>query len=253
VPTTTTSPTTTTTPPGYLLDDEFNGSAGSPPDPASWVNVEGTDLGVGSFSKAANATQDGAGSLDLKIDREAYHGRAFAGSSIGTYQYQTGWPPNPVKVSFPVPFKYEVRFKLPNVAGAWISPGWLQNVDRPTSQNIYELDAGETRTTFPTFFGANQHTWLNGSDQQAANGGGSGTDGRTNWHVMTLEATSTACRYYLDGTLVATYYGVSGRFGVQLQSEIADAGSWGAGGAQPDPSDPGPWDLLIDYVRVSAL
>jgi len=238
----------------YLFNDEFDGAASSAPDSSKWSNVDGMLLdSLMSYSKAANAFLNGSGQLVLRITREAWHGKAYAGASIGTYQYATGWPPSPILASWPVPFRYATRFLLPNVAAAWVGPGWNQNVDRTTSQNIYELDLGETRTTFPTVFGANQHTWLSGSDTAAANGSGTGTDGRTNWHTMTMDATSTGTTYYLDGTLIASYYGVSGTFGLQLQNEIADAGSWAAGGSQPDSGDPGPWDMLIDYVRVTAL
>jgi len=34
---------------------------------------------------------------------------------------------------------------------------------------------------------------------------------------------------------------------------LGELGSWGGGGKLPAASDPGPWNLLVDYVRVSRI
>jgi hypothetical protein len=246
-------PPTKPPPTTYLFNDEFNGTT---LDSTKWYNADNIQYGGMSYSKAANATLDGNGNLDLKITRENWNGKAYAGASVGTYLYQTGWPvpAQDIKASWKAPFSYETRFLLPDVLGAWISPGWNQNIDRPTSQVINEIDLGEIRSMNPTWFGANQHKWQNGAEVGVAeNGGGNGSDGRTNWHVMRVDALADSTKYYLDGTLVATHSAVSGVFGAQLHAEIADVGQWAAGGTQPDPNSPGPWHFLIDYVRVTAL
>jgi hypothetical protein len=233
----------------YLFADDFDGPAGTPPDATRWINLDGITYDKTSAAKAKNAFLDGQGNLVLRVTREPWYGRQFAGAIIGSYQYQTGWPPKPILASWPVPFRWESRVLLPTVAGAWSTGGWLQNVDR--SAGIAELDCGETRGTYPTIFCANQHLGSGGTDAKAENAHATMTAGA--WHVCAVEATEAETRYYLDGNLVATHSGVSGRFGVLLHNVIADLTSWGSGGKNPDPADAGPWDVKVDYVRVTAL
>lgn len=237
--------------PGLIFEDTFEGPAGSPPNPANWVNLDGIDWGPASKAKAANAYLDGAGHLVLRVVREPWLGKAFSGAVVASYQYQTGWPPQNIKHSWPVPFRYECRVLFPDVDSAWVGPGWLQNVDRPNTQSIYELDCGETISTNRLIVGANQHTWLSGKDVAGADGAMPCSDNRLNWHTVAVEARADSCRYFVDGVLGQTHYGVSGRFGVMLHNAIGDKGFWAF--TEPDPADPGPWEMLVDYVRVTAL
>lgn len=245
--------------PVYLFHDEFDGPAGSPPDPAKWVNLDGVYYDkAASRAKAANAFHDGHGNMILRVTRDPAAPGGFWGAILGSYRYQTGWPPSPVLASWPVPFRYEVKFLLPNVAGAWCGPGWLQNIDHTVAQGLWELDCGETRSTFPTLFGANQHHWTLDAtgkevDSLSESAHGVAADGRTAWHVMAVEATAVGTMYFLDGVAIASHHGVDGRFGVLLHNVIATLSSWGSGNAAPTATDPGPWDFKIDYVRVSAL
>lgn len=248
-PTPTPSPT-----PTYLFHDEFDGAAGTPPDTAKWVNLDGITYGGVSAAKASNAFHDGNGNMILRVTREPWQGRSFAGALIGTYQYQTGWPPKPVLASWPVPFRYEVRFRLPVVAGAWFGPGWNQNVDRAIG--YVELDVGESRGTFPTLYGCNMHTWnkdATGKWVDTPSWGQNATGEPGAWHALVCDARADGTTFALDGVPVGTGFGVSGRFGVLLHNVIADVASWGSGGMQPAATDPGPWDMAVDYVRVSAL
>jgi hypothetical protein len=160
--------------------------------------------------------------------------------------------PSGIKASLPVPFHIEMRTLMPNTAAAHSSL-WMMNVDRTTSQNNYELDTAEERTTLATTFGSHQHTWLNGSDQHPVDGQLTITSMRTNWHVYSADVYSDHVTTYCDGVRAATFYGVSGHFGIILSNGIAPAGTWGAAGGQPSSSDPGPWDMQVDYVHVSQL
>lgn len=68
------------------------------------------------------------------------------------------------------------------------------------------------------------------------------------------QPTDAATKAYVDGAPIGTgFYGVSGSFGLLLNNGIGNSGSWGADGGQPASTDPGPWDLLVDYVHVTAL
>lgn len=251
-------PTEPSTPPAptYIFADDFDGPAGTPPDPTKWINKDGIAVVHGSTAKAANTFLDGQGHLILRVTREPWYGRQTAGAVIGSYQYQTGWPPKPIIASWPVPFRYEARYKAPAIGGLWMCPGWNQNVDR--SNGYVEIDVAETRGSYPTIFGTNMHTWTKNADgsytdspKWAASPQATGI--ADEWHVMVCEARTDGVTFYLDGVKVGTGFGVTGRFGVLLQNVLADAGDWGAGGQQPAADDPGPWDYLIDYVRVTAL
>lgn len=256
---TTSTLTTTTSPPPspYLFDDEFDGAAGSPPDATKWNVQNGVYYGAMSCSKSVNAFLDGQGHLVLRATREpagwcSQDHAPFAGGSVGTYKYQTGWPPQGIKSSWPAGFRYEVRFKCSPVtgSGAWENAGWLQNVDRTSSQGLWELDTSEERTS-PTEIGMNQHKWVGSTDVSNEGGGAPTTDCRSDWHTVTVDTyPSGGTKYYLDGVYVTTHSSVGGSFGVQIHNEIADVS---AGIGQPAASDPGPWDMVVDYVRVTAL
>lgn len=245
------APVPTPTPGNLVFADEFDGPAGSPPDPNNWYNVDGLQAMQASYSKAENAYLDGNGHLVLRVKRDTYVGKAFSGGTICTYKYGWGWPPPAIKKSWSVPFRYEAMVKFPNVDNAWVGPGWNQNVDRPNTQDIFELDCGETNSKNRFGMGANQHTWLNSGQKQGADGWMVCTDNRTNWHTVAVEARTTGCTYMIDGVPLKTQYGVSGRFGAMLHNQIGDAGFWDF--TAPDPNDPGPWHMLVDYVRVYSL
>lgn len=237
------SPTPAPTPSPYLFEDTFVGPAGSPPDPTKWVNVDGTTFGgVVAPAKAENAFLDGNGNLVLRITREAWLGKQYAGAMIGTYKYGSGWPPATLLKSFPAPFRYEVRFLLPNAPGMWSGAGWLQNVDRTNTQAIHELDCGECRSA--TRYGTSQHLWIGSTDTLNETSSIAGPDGHAAFQTMAVEVRGTGNTYFLNGLQVTPHSGATGRFGVQLHNVL---------GGTTLPTDSGPWDMLIDYVRVSAL
>jgi hypothetical protein len=73
-----------------------------------------------------------------------------------------------------------------------------------------------------------------------------------NWHIYAANVYADRVEYQVDGASCGVSYGVSGEFGLLLNNAIGTPGSWGSGGSQPSASDPGPWDFLVDYIRVSA-
>lgn len=241
----------------YLFNDEFNGASNAQPDTSKWViHDEKCDAPANySCPKNANAFQDGNGNLVLRTRRESSNwltGGPYSGSWISTFRYGYGWPATGVKATTPVPFKVEMRALKPNTPGAWPSL-WAMNTDRSTSQNIYELDISEQRMTYPTSAGCHQHTWLNGSDIQAWDGAATVSNMAINWHLFSANVYTDRVEYYVDGISCGTSYGVNGNFGLILNNAIALPGSWGSGNGQPASSDPGPWDFLVDYVRVTKL
>ena len=246
-----------------LFVDEFNAAAGSPPDSASWnIHREWCDVYHYSCAKPSNVFHDGQGNMVVRTQREAccyLGGGPYSGGWIDTFGYGTGWPPSKIKRAWNVPYRIEMRALMPNTPGAWPA-AWNMNVDRPTSQNIYELDWAEQRMTHATRFECHQHTWLSGknittwdcpSDTTVSNMG-------TNWHVYGANVYTDRVEYSIDSRVVSTAYGVSGRHGVILSSGIGDPNHWSSAchqrkPCQPDPSDPGPWDMKVDYIRVTGV
>lgn len=247
------APTATT-----LFNDDFDGTSGSKPDSAKWIIHPDNCEQPNNYSclKGSNVFLDGSGNLVLRLRRETSNylsGGPYSGAWVNTFAYGTGWPPSSVKAAWPVPYRIEARIRYPNTPGAWSGP-WNMNVDRPTSQNISELDWGEERMSFPTTFDCHQHTWLSGKDVAPWDcGGRTVTHMGQNFHTIAAEVRSTGVTYSVDGVAVRTAPGVSGTHGLIINSAIGAPGTWGAGGGAPAASDPGPWDLLVDYVRVTSL
>jgi hypothetical protein len=230
------------TDPTLLFEDTFDGAAGAKPDPAKWYVIDGYSIN-GLKSAAANVFLDGQGHL---VVRTARSGSTYSAGFVGTFNY-TGWPPSGIKASFPVPFRVEASMLMPPTPGAWAAL-WPMSVDRST--NIYELDIAEERLTLPTSAGSHQHTWAAGKDTNPADASLAVSDMTKNWHTYRGDVYADRVETFVDGVQVGTFYGVSGVFGLLLNNGIGPVGSWGAAGGQPAASDPGPWDMLIDYVRV---
>ena len=253
-PTPTPTPAPTPSAP-MLFDDEFDGPQHGAPDASKWM---GRGDGCDDFSskacpRDANAYLSGDGNLVLRARREpdGYKGNRFSSAVLGTFAYGTGWPPAQVKAAWAVPYHIEVRALMPNSPGLW-SVAWPMNVDRTTSDPIWELDMAEERMGMPTTAGCHQHKWVRGADKQTWDGQLTVPDMSRNWHVYSADVTADRVEYRVDGALCGTGpSGVTGRFGLLLSNVVAAPGSWASGGGQPAAGDGGPWDMKVDYVRVT--
>ncbi|HEV3225182.1 MAG TPA: hypothetical protein VGZ52_00035 [Acidimicrobiales bacterium] len=239
-----------------LFEDDFNGPAGSGVDPSKWVLHDENCAEVATWSciRSSNVFQDGNGDLVLRTQREPGNylgGGPFSGAWIDTFNYGWGWPASTVKAAWAVPYHIEMRAKMPSTPGAWPA-AWNINVDRPTSLDIFELDWAEEQMSSPAYAGCHQHRWLNGGDTQAWDGGVSVSNMGTNFHLFSADVYADRTEYRVDGMLCGIGPATSGRHGLLLDNVIAPPGSWASGGQQPAASDSGPWDFVIDYVRVTA-
>lgn len=248
--------------PGRMLwNDEFEGPAASPPDPAKWsAETGGWGWGNGELQyytdNTRNASLDGAGSLAVTARLEnpggfsCHYGRCEYTSarlvSAGKFSQSYG--------------RFEARLKIPKGQGMWpafwmlgknvLTDGWPQSGEIDIMENVGKEPA--------TVFGS-----LHGPGYSGAN---SVTGGHTlpggqevgdSYHTFTVDWAPASVTWYLDGSqyLHKTRADTRGNpwvfdhpFFVLLN--LAVGGSWPG---PPDPSTHFPQTLLVDYVRVYEL
>lgn len=238
--------------PVVLFDDEFSGHALNA---RRWTIKQGCENFTYACPRSENVSLDGRGHLVLDLKRAPANtedSNPFSGAWIETFDYGSGWPPFGIKKSFKPPFRVVMRAKQPPTAGAWTAL-WLMNTDRPDQRPNNELDVAEERLSFPTDAGMHQHLWLNGADRHSWDGHRTVSDMTIHWHLFAADVYTTHVSYFVDNVSVGTASGVSGAFGLMLDATLGAPGSWGAGRGQPAATDPGPWPMLVDYVRVVSL
>ncbi|MEO3810210.1 discoidin domain-containing protein [Sphaerisporangium sp. B11E5] len=252
------------TPPVLVWSDEFNGPAGSKPDPAKWTIDTGTGPNneLEYYTNNNNASMDGAGSLVMEARREATPGSAcprdpMSGST--TCQYTSHRMNTGNKFHFTYG-RVEARVKVPKGNGLWPA-FWMMGADfltgRPWPYNgevdIMEILGKDVKTAYSTIHAP------------AYNGGGgvgqsyrlpSGADFSDDYHVFAANWDSNGIRYTLDGTTVVT---------LDKATVEATRGPWvfdhpfyiilnlAVGGDWPGPPDATtgfPKRMLVDYVRV---
>jgi uncharacterized protein (TIGR03437 family) len=255
-----------------VWSDEFNGPAGTPPDPAKWNR----NLGAGGWGNAElenytndirNAFQDGKGNLVIRAVRDAsgnytsarlLTGSPSASTRTADSSWQYGW--------------IEARIKVPSAQGVWPS-FWAMGEDIAAVgwPLCGEVDIMENFGTF------NDNAFVNNA---TANGPGyAGVTGKVyrlpwgqrvadDFHVFAIQWSQDSLEWYLDGV---SYYKVTpasipagtqwvfnNPFFILLNLAIAGPGTvaTAADGNEsllgtPDPNAPFPaQDMLVDYVRV---
>lgn len=249
VTTTVTAPTTTAAPaPTYLFDDEFNGVAGAKPDPTKWItfgNVCPSSTNwAESCIKNANAFQDGAGHLVLRVTNGT-QGRAYDGAEIATNNL-SGWPVNKVLYEYPAGTRLEARIKFAPGAGLWET--FWSVAPESVTHNSLELDDQEWRGALP--FNDTCHT------HKAVEYGATinqGFDGSSGWHTYWQDYYSDHVVFGVDNlTCGQTSLPISPKESPILWNIVGPPGTWGGTGGPPPAADI-PADMLVDYVRVSAL
>lgn len=228
--------------------DEFDGAAGSPPDPASWT----FDLGAGGWGnnelqyyQRQNAALDGDGHLVLTARAERVGGSAFTSARVltkGLREFTHG--------------RVEARIKLPAGQGIWPA-FWLLGADiddRPWPA-CGEIDVLEARGQQPNvvlgslhgpgYFGA---TAITDSYTQPA-----GFD--ADFHVYAIEWDERYIAWQVDGV---TYQ-------VRTPEQVPKGGTWvfdhpfflllnvAVGGTfvgAPNATTTFPQAMVVDYVRV---
>jgi beta-glucanase (GH16 family) len=239
--------------PGRTLvwNDEFNGPAGSQPDPTRWnFDVGGDGFGNQELefmtARTQNVVLDGAGHLQIIARAEPYQGRAYTSGRINTLG------------RFTKAFgRFEARMQLPTGQGMWPA-FWLLGNNQPSvgwpacgEIDIIENRGQEPNTVHGTVHGPG-YSGGNGITQSRIVPGAPLSQG---FHVYAIEWVANRINFSVDGT---TYFILSPQqlpantqwvfdhpFGV-----IFDLAVGGNYVGSPDATTVFPQTLLVDYVRV---
>ena len=238
--------------------DEFDGPAGSAPDPTKW----GYDIGGGGWgnneletytSRTQNAFLDGEGHLVIKLIKETLTGpdgirRDYTSARLltkGKFTQRYG--------------RIEARLKVPFGQGIWPAFWMLgDNIDSAGWPASGEIDIMENIGREPSIV----HGTLHGpgySGGTPLTGLYTLSDGQRfadDFHTFAIEWEPAAIRFYVDGTLYQTKTpaDAAGKPWVFdhpffLILNVAVGGNWPG---SPDATTTFPQTMTIDYVRVYA-
>jgi beta-glucanase (GH16 family) len=255
-----------------VWSDEFNGPAGSLPDPANW----NYDLGGGGWgnheaetytNSPSNVYQDGQGHLVIQAIRDS-------SGNFTSARLQTGAPLASTQTT-DLSWLYgriEARIKLPFGLGVWPA-FWMLGEDIGTVSwpQCGEVDIMENFGTFNNNANVNNGT-IHGPTSSSAGagdyGGGDGIgasvtlpSGETvsdDYHVYAVEWSQNSIEFFVDGVSYETRTPASlpsgapwvfnAPFFILLNLAIGGPGTFLG---TPDPNAPFPnQDMLVDYVRV---
>jgi beta-glucanase (GH16 family) len=250
--------------PGTALywSDEFNGAAGTRPDPAKWKADPGTgpNQELEYYTDHRNAAMDGQGNLVMEARREVTAGSSCPVDPVsgsGTCQYTSARMNTSGRLDITYG-RLEARIRVPSGAGFWPA-FWMLGSDFTTGRpwpysgeiDIMEIlgrEPNRLHSTLhaPAYFGGNGYgnsITIQGSFADA-------------FHVYAVDWNSRGMRFTMDGQVVHT-----------VDREVLEAtrGPWvfdhnffiilnlAVGGDWPGPpnaSTPFPARMLVDYVRV---
>lgn len=247
-----------------VWSDEFNGAAGSAPDPTKW----NYDLGNGGWgngeaetytNSATNVFQDGQGNLVIRAIRDS-------SGNFTSARLQTGAPGASTQTT-DLSWQYglvEARIKLPFGQGVWPA-FWMLGEDIGTVSwpQCGELDIMENFGTFNNNVSIN-----NGTAHGPGYSGGSGISkaltlpfGETvydDYHVYALLWSQNSIQFLVDGVAYNTVtpaaipagdqWVYNAPFFILLNLAIGGPSTFLG---TPDPNAPFPnQDLIVDYVRM---
>lgn len=231
-----------------VWQDEFDGAAGTPPDPGRWQHDIGTDWGNAQLEydtdRPENASLDGAGHLAITARAEPYLGQNYTSARItteGRFELTYG--------------RVEARIKLPVGQGIWPA-FWLlgANLDTVGWPASGEIDIMEYRGQEPTV----NHGTLHGPGYSGAGGITQRLElprGRfdTDFHVFAIEWAADRVDWFVDDSLYHSVQSteVPGAWAFDhpfyIILNVAVGGGWVG---PPNAFTTFPQTMLIDWVRV---
>jgi len=262
-----------------VWSDEFNGAAGTPPNPANWNydTGHGNPYGWGNgelenyTSSTANAFQDGNGNLVIRAIRDA-------NGNFTSARLQTGLPGSSQGTA-DLSWQYglvEARIKLPFGHGVWpafwmlgenigtIGWPWCGEVDIMENFGVYSStqygSANDASTNNGTAHGPTTPVGSGNYNDYSAGGQYTLPLGETvydDYHVYAIQWSQDSVAFYLDGVLYYTatpdkvppgYWEFNNPLFLLLNLAIGGPTTFLG---TPDPNAPFPnQDMLVDYVRV---
>jgi hypothetical protein len=234
--------------------DDFNGAAGSRPDPTNWAYQRG-GFGWGHSelqcytSLPGNSGHDGLGNMQIIARRETF----VCGSTINEYtsarletegirQFQYGY--------------IEARIKVPPGQGIWPA-FWTLGADvgsvgwpRSGEMDVFEVVGKEPTSAYQTIHGATS----SGGHWQLGNRT-LGPAWHEQFHTYGLKWSENRITFYIEGEATRTLTPTDLQSGWEwafnkphfLILNVAVGGIWPG---NPDATTPFPATMLIDYVRV---
>src|ERR1039457_6592339 len=249
-----------------VWSDEFNGTAGSPPDSTKWnYDLGGGGWGNGEIETYTNSTrnafQDGKGNLVLRAIRD----------SSGNYtsaRLQTGSPTASTHTT-DLSWQYGLviaRIKLPFGHGVWPAFWMLgENIGTVSWPACGEVDIMEN---FGAYNNVNDAAINNGTAHGPGYSGGNGISKAytlplgekmaDDYHLFAIQWSPNSIQFYVDGALYSTVTPASLPAGQQwvFNNQFFVLLNLAIGGSStflgtPSPTAPFPnQDMLVDYVRV---
>jgi beta-glucanase (GH16 family) len=244
--------------PRLVLSEEFNGSAGSSPNPNDW-NFDTGGKGWGNqelesyTSRLQNAELDGKGDLDITARSEDYIGsdgipRQYTSARLQTlhkFQFQYGL--------------VEARIQVPAGKGLWPA-FWLLGDEAYANEHTWpycgEIDAMEVLGSEPNIVHGTLHAaWPWAPKDGMGGSAASSTPLSAGFHVYGVEWAPQRISFLLDGTVYKTITPADLPPGAPwpfdhpffLLLNLAVGGDWPGA---PNASTQFPAHMLVDWVRV---
>ena len=236
-----------------VWQDEFDGTAGTPPDATKWRHEIGGD-GWGNkelqyyTDGSDNVALDGAGNLAITAQRESYMGNAYTSGRLttkGLFSQAYG--------------KFEARMQLVQGVGMWPA-FWImgENIDEVGWPAAGEVDIMEQRGYQLREIWGSLHG-PNGEDKDLPSTypGAVPDDVNANFHVYAIEWDPDVVTFLVDEQPYAQV----------MRKNLPAGGKWvwdhpffvivnlavgGLFGGDPTDQTPMPQSLSLDYVRVSS-
>jgi beta-glucanase (GH16 family) len=232
--------------------DEFDGPAGTPPDPARWVH----DVGGHGFGNAQlefntarpeNASLDGAGNLVLRAIAEDYQGNRYTSARLttaGRFAQAHG--------------RFEIRARLPRGAGLWPA-FWMLGDDfaRVGWPACGEIDILEGRGQVPDGVVGSLHGpgYSGGSPISGTYFTPDGAALTDDFHVYAVEWERGRISWFVDDALYHVATGAQLPAGAPWVFEhpfflLLNLAVGGHFVGPPSATTPFPAELVVDWVRV---
>ena len=255
-------------PPTWQLawEDQFDGPAGTAPDPAYWdYDVGGSGWGNGELqfytSRPENVSLDGAGHLAIVARKEQWQGRAYTSARINTrgrFEQALG--------------RWEARIRLPAGQGIWPA-FWLLGASFPQVgwPACGEIDIMEERGQTPSIVNGTLHApgYFGGSALTAQYVCNTTTTCSTppctplcpfdaDFHVFAVEVEANRIRFEVDGAIYHEIHqdrmplDAAWPFAAPFFA-ILNVAVGGAYVGAPNGETVFPQTMLVDYVRYYRL